>query len=89
MPNDSTNGRIGLRAYMEALQAANDRANAIRFDAILEKLDANNRDQKADNADHEERIRVLEKRGVIGNVADVALLVGTLIAGVFGWKATT
>ena len=63
---DPFNGRIGLREYMEALQAANDRANATRFDAILEKLTAIEGAHTIDHKDHEDRLRHLENRESAG-----------------------
>jgi len=81
--NSALNGQVSLREYMAALTTANDKTNAERFKAIQEKLDEIGKDQ----ADHETRIRTLEKKGFWSNVFDGVLALGTVIAGFMGLRA--
>ena len=77
---DELNGRVSLREYMTAVVSANDAANAERFRAIQDKLNAIARDQ----GDHEQRIRTLEKKSVWSNIADAFIGLGAIIAGIMG-----
>jgi 6,7-dimethyl-8-ribityllumazine synthase len=67
--------------------SANDTANAQRFEAIQKQLDAMCSDHARDHGDHEERIRSLEKKGVMGSIADGLIAIGAVIAGVLGSRA--
>jgi hypothetical protein len=70
------NGRVSLREYIEA-----------RFDALEEKLAVQQAHYQSCMDDHEGRIRDLEKREPVRNVAEAVIGIVAVAAAALGIKA--
>ena len=70
------NGRVSLREYIE-----------LRFDDLEEKLDLQQQHCRTCLDDHEVRVRSLEKREPVRNVAEAIIGAVAVAAAVLGIKA--